>query len=234
MKVIPREVRRKNVTNSKAIREMRDKLLSFTSFQEKVLIGTLLGDACLLPNVHGKNYRLQIEHGSKQKAYVWWKYKIFQDWVLSKPKFQTSVRSWKFRTISHKEFTRWHRMFYRNGRKFIPENFKKFLNNPITLAVWFMDDGGKLISYKRDRGLLLNIQQFTLKEVKFIQRVILNNFGLSSTRQWNNSGYRLYFGSKSRDQFNKLISEFIHPSLGYKLLLNPVETCGHLNNQCPL
>jgi len=65
MKATPWEVKRKSpITNSKVIQEFRSNL-SITAFQEQVLIGTILGDACLTPNAWGKNYRLQIEHGKK-------------------------------------------------------------------------------------------------------------------------------------------------------------------------
>jgi len=32
-------------------------------------------------------------------------------------------------------------VFYRDGKKIIPENIAEYLANPVTMAVWFMDDG---------------------------------------------------------------------------------------------
>lgn len=214
MKVIPREVKSRVNSNSRYIRELRNSLVSLSFLQEKILIGTLLGDACIIPNIHGKNYRLQVEHGNRQMGYTEWKYRIFQDWTLSGPRFESRHNSWKFRTISHPEFTRWRKIFYMDNKKIIPVNIVKLLNSPISLSTWFMDDGGKL----GNRGLILNVQQFSKKEVKLLQKALSLNFNLSSTIHWNNSGYRIYFGSHSRDRFNKIIRSLVHPSLRYKLL----------------
>jgi hypothetical protein len=67
MEVTPREVKgMKPITWSKEIRELHKKL-RMNSFQEAVLIGTLLGDGSLVVNAYGKNYRLRIEHQKAQK-----------------------------------------------------------------------------------------------------------------------------------------------------------------------
>ncbi|TSC55990.1 MAG: Uncharacterized protein Greene071421_9 [Parcubacteria group bacterium Greene0714_21] len=219
MKVIPREVGRRVNTNSRALRDFRENLNRFTPYQERVLFGTLLGDACLLPNGWETNWRLQIGHGERQKAYLWWKYKVFENWVFSKPKFQAKTSSWRFRTISHPELTRWHKVFYRRGRKILPKDLGIFLRHPIVLAVWFMDDGGKLKGQNgKDHGLLLNVQRLSLKQVKVVQKIFRESLGLDSTHQWNNSGYRLYFGKASKEKFNNIVRKFVHPSLRYKLL----------------
>lgn len=220
MKVIPREVRKKPVTWSGEIRKLQKKL-NLTSLQKKILIGTLLGDGSLIPNAYGKNYRLQIEHSARAKGYVWWKYQILKEWVLSKPRLQKRTNSWKFRTISHPEFAKFHQLFYRNKKKVIPEALDKILVSPVSLTVWFMDDGGKLADKNREYGYLLNVQQFSLKEVENIQKILWKNFSVATTRQWNNSGYRLYTGKTSRKKLDTIIRKHIHPSLEYKLLLAP-------------
>ena len=49
-------------------------VLSLSSLQRKVVIGTLLGDGYLYPTVSGKYAYLRVSHGPKQRNYVWWKY----------------------------------------------------------------------------------------------------------------------------------------------------------------
>lgn len=221
MKVIPREDKRsKVITWSREIRDLQ-KRLSLNLWQKEILIGTILGDGCLIPNVYGKNYRLKVEQGDAQKEYAWWKYEAFKEWVLTPPKFQERTNSWRFYTISHPEFSEFREIFYRNGKRILPKQIEKILKNPLSLAVWFMDDGGKMIDKAREYGYLLNIQQFSEKEVNLIQEVLRKNFGLFTTKQWNNSGYRLYFGKKSRKKFDSLIRKYVEPCLKYKLLLNP-------------
>ena len=224
MKVTPREVKRKKVvTWSSEIRRLQKKL-RLSPLQEAVLIGTVLGDGSLITNAYGKNYRLHIEH--RDKLYVDWKYRIFKDWCLSGPRYRIKTRSWVFRTISHPAFTKFREIFYKNKKKIVPRELEDILKSPLSLAVWFMDDGGRLIDRKekKGRGYLLNVQQFSLEEVELIQRVLRKNFALSSTRQWNNTGYRLYFGRRSRDRLEEVIRKYILPSFFYKLSLDPVET----------
>jgi len=59
-------------------------LLDLNKFQQDVLIGTILGDANI--RVLQKDAFLTVSHGEKQVDYVFWKYKIFQNWVLTKPR----------------------------------------------------------------------------------------------------------------------------------------------------
>ena len=218
MKAIPREV--KIITNSRDIRQMRERL-SLSLFQKEILIGSLLGDGCLSPNAYGKNYRLQMVQSNAQKEYLWWKYKIFKEWTLSEPKFVAINNSWRFRTISHPEFTNWQKRFYKGKQKILPKDIEIIFNNPISLAVWFMDDGGKMKDKYREYGNLFNVQGFTIDEVIRLQKVLISNFGLSTTRQWNNRGYRLYIGKSGYKKFNGLIEKLIHPTLRYKLILTP-------------
>ena len=202
--------------NTKKVRKLR-KNLKLSKNQKAALIGTILGDGCLTKNAYGKHCRLQIEHKELHKEYVDWKYELFQKWCLSKPRIQERTNSWKFRTISHPIFTKFRKLFYKGGKKIIPKSIGELLKDPLSLSVWFMDDGGNLA----ERGILLNVQQFSLKEVELIQKVLRKNFGISSTKQWNNSGYRLYFGKDSRMEFQRIVKNFILPCLEYKLLLTP-------------
>ncbi len=218
MKAIPREV--KIVTNSRHIRQLRDGL-SLSSLQQKVLIGSLLGDGCLSPNEYGKNYRLQMVQGNDQKEYLWWKYEIFKNWTLSEPKFVSVNNSWRFRTLSHPELTKWQQKFYIGRKKILPKDVELMLDNPLSLAIWFMDDGGKMKDKYREYGNLFNVQGLSLDEVIRLQKVLMENFSLSTTRQWNNRGYRLYIGKSGYGKLNELIEKFVHPTLKYKLILTP-------------
>ncbi|MCD6528605.1 hypothetical protein J7K44_03165 [bacterium] len=206
--------------NTREVRKLR-KRLAFSRIQKAVLIGLILGDGAIVENVAKKNYRLQIEQGKDRKEYVFWLYRIFKKWVLKPPQYDQKRNSWRFRTISHPEITRYRKIFYHNGRKIIPSDIDNYLTDPLTLAVWFMDDGGKMRDKKREYGNLFNVQQFSLEEVRRLQKVLERKFGLFTTLQWNNSGYRLYLGKKRCQKFNKLIGSYINPIFRYKLLLTP-------------
>ena len=91
MKRTPWEVRKVN-SNSHFHRELR-KSLSLSAVQKSALLGSLLGDGCLITNPSMTNYRLQIEQSDKQKEYIFWKYEIFKNFVLSPPKYLPRTNS---------------------------------------------------------------------------------------------------------------------------------------------
>ena len=208
-------LKRRIVTWSREIRELQKKLF-LTPTQEQVLIGTLLGDGCLMDNRY-KGYRLSLTQGAKQKEYLDWKYGIFKDWFISKPKYQSITDSWRARTISHPSFKIFHKIFYRAKHKRVPISIEKLLVHPLSLAVWFMDDGGVMKDRGIKRGMILNTQQFSISELNRLQKTLYKNFSLPTTRQWNNSGYRLYIGKEYCPQFSSIIKDYIHPTLKYKL-----------------
>ncbi len=215
MRVIPREVK-KVITNSNSLRRLRSRL-KLTEMQQKVLVGTLLGDGCLIANSGGKNYRLQIEHSRRQKDYVFWKYQIFKDFVITPPQYHIKRKSWKFRTLSSPEFTRMHKLFYRRKRKILPYNLT-YLNDPLVLAVWFMDDGGRLFSQDYGvRGYILNIQNFTQKEAMRIREYFENQLKIPASLQLNKGGYRLYIQKTGQGPFRKMICKYLRREFRYKL-----------------
>lgn len=210
--------RQKVITWSREIRLLQQKL-KLTSLQRNVLLGTLFGDGCLIENASGKNYRLKIEHGKKQKEYVEWKHRIFKEWCLSGIKFQQKTQSWRFKTISHPAFTELHEMFYERRKKVLPQQAKKFLSNPLSLAIWFMDDGGKLLDKNgKGRAVLFNIQQLSIRDVVRLQKILIENFSLPTTKQKNHAGYRLYLPRRYCGRFNDLVGKYILPILKYKLI----------------
>ena len=220
MRTIPRET--KKISYSTEIRELKRKL-SLTDFQKAVLIGSILGDGQLEVNWSGSqyqfNYKLKIAQCLKQKEYTMWKYGVFKEWVLTPPKFDPCNNSYRFRTISHREITELRDKFYQDGKKIVPRNIKDYLN-PITMAIWFMDDGNVVRNKitKEVKGYHINSQSFSLEENELLQKVIWQSFGIKCSIEKNKKYYRLAIWQKtSREKFGDLVSKFILPSMQYKL-----------------
>lgn len=171
-----------------------------------------MGDGCLIANSSNTNYRLQIEHCSKQKEYVWWKYEIFKDFVLTQPIYHQRTDSWKFRTLSHSELSDFHMLFYQKRKKILPRNID-FLTNPLVNAVWFMDDGGRL-----GKGCLLNIQNFTDKESFRLKAFFKRRLGIPVTLQRNKGHFRLYIPVGQRDKWVYLLGDNLRKEFQYKVL----------------
>ena len=200
---------------------------NFSSREKEIIIGTILGDAHIaLLKTHA---RLEINHSEKQKDYVFWKYNEFPNRVGAKPheihiadsRYNKIYKQWRFSTKIHPEFTGLHRMFYKKGKKVIPKNIGLLLTSPLSLAVWFMDDGGR----RNDSyGLFLNTLSFTESEHKILIKVLKENFSLECRMHWIQDGYRIYIPSKEAQKFCTLVYSYILPSMRYKLSFNPVTT----------
>lgn len=215
--------------NGEALRKYKEEL-RLSENQRALVIGSILGDGNLRIPGRNKEANFIIDQGKAQKDYVFWKYKIMREWVLTPPKKVVRVYhkdrtrktiSWRFLTISHPEFTKFYQMFYRKGKKIIPESIKKLLNNPLTLAVWIMDDGTK-----SGESFFLNTQNFTRKEQEELIRCLKENFGIEGKinihSYWKGKIlYRIRINSISLEKFYKLVGSYILPQFRYKFPLYP-------------
>lgn len=199
-------------TNSQYLRDLR-KSLSLSEMQKSVLFGALMGDGCIIPTASGKNYRLQIEQSNRQKEYVLWKYGIFKKFVITSPRhIRGAINSWKFRTVSHKEFIQLRHMFYRSGKKILPRRLD-FILDPLVLAVWFMDDG----CLDKKRGYILNTQNFTFEENMRLKEFLSKKLDIKISLHKDRIYHRLFIRSKSMATFKSLIDSHMHPTMRYKL-----------------
>lgn len=202
------------VTNSRAIRNLRLSL-ALSDRQRNILVGSLLGDGCLIPNSWNRHYRLQIEQNSAHKGYVFWLYREFRSWVLAKPTYHSTTQSWKFRTISHPELTNLAQEFYVGRTKTLPMRIRELLNHPLSLAIWAMDDGCLMA---RGDGFTFNTQSFTREENQLLRDCLAENFGLTeSSLHRDKSHVRLYIRLGSLQRLRKLIEPHLLAEFTYKL-----------------
>lgn len=222
---IPREARR--ITYSTDIRNR--KRIKLDEYQKAIIVGTVLGDACLHENWSRTNARLQIRHAVAQKEYVLWKYEALKSLVLTEPQHYGRTNSVWFRTISHPELTKLQQTFYRDGKKIIPRNIEALLSNSLTMAVWFMDDGNAKRHRGKMRGYYLNTQSFTVAENIVLQKALDAVWGIKAGLETNHGYKRLFLGVKNISKFNEIVCPHILPSLSYKIgsigdSSSPVET----------
>ncbi|MEK7452427.1 MAG: LAGLIDADG endonuclease [Patescibacteria group bacterium] len=211
------------MANTKQIHKLRSSI-TLSDLQRACIIGTVLGDGSLIPTFSKNNLRLQIDQCEKQREYVLWKYAILSSLVLTPPAFRQQTKSWRFRTISHPELTFIGDLFYEGRRKKVPENIESVCTDPISLAVWFMDDGAK----NRNDGLILNTQCFTKQETERLKDCLKRNFDLSHVSlHKDKNGWRLYIQKESTCKMMNLIEPFIIPCMKYKMI-SPVETTRRL------
>jgi len=190
-----------------------------TERQKQILTGMLLGDAHLERQHGALTARLKIEHCLAQSTYVIWKYREWRDWVRTAPRARvrrnrigTTSTNIGFNTLSHVEFEEFRQWFYRDRRKVVPEDLEL---TPLSMAVWFMDDGSRKSS--QCRGLLLNTQSFTQAEVQLLQSVIQRDVGVETTVRHQRDGLQIYVPSHSVAEMTAYITGNMVPSMRYKL-----------------
>ena len=119
--------------------------IPFTQTQKDVMYGSILGDGYLRSTGH-VSWSLVFAQGSKQFDYLRWKYDIYEQFVTNK-KFDTIIRDfhgndpvYTFATISHPEITAFYHLTHPDGKKLVTQEWLDLLS-PLSLAVWYMDDG---------------------------------------------------------------------------------------------
>ncbi len=194
------------------------KNLRLTSIQRDIIVGLTLGDGHLETQNNGKSYRLKIEHSVFQKDYLDWLHGKFQEWVRMPPKLKFKNKkpfSYHFSTYSHESLGFYGKQFYDNKKKIIPDIIEELLT-PLSLAIWFMDDGS--LKSKKHTTYVIHTLGFQRDELERIQKVLSKKFGIETTLHKQKEKYlRLYIPSGSAEKFKKIVSPYIIPSLRYKL-----------------
>lgn len=187
------------------------------NIQKDVLVGTLLGDGNL--SYRGRNCRLHIKHSLNQLVLVDYKRKVFDDITSMRVRKFTQAVGEKdynfaeFVTLTHPEFTKYHSLFYSGGKKSIPDNIDKLLKTPLSLAVWFMDDGAADYA-----GASLQTHSFKEEDVINLMRVLKFNFEIYTTKRLNKGKWIIYFPKASMDRLRQLIKVHMLEEFRYKLI----------------
>lgn len=201
---------------------MLDLVGSFlTQAQFDILIGNLLGDGFLIKHKDCKRTCFRFKQKEESKEYVFWLYKKFRSFCKSRPSQRKDNQQWYFLTKRYKEFNRIRAEFYEEGVKIVPENIEKILTSPLSLAVWYMDDGTLDYRPKNHCSFYFATHCFSVDGAKRLSNVLRKNFSIDSS-VYNNlirgKRYpRIYIGAKGRDRFVELITPYILNCFRYKL-----------------
>lgn len=201
---------------------MTRKHFQVSSFQRSIVIGIILGDGYLY-----KDGRLQVEQSLARKPYVKWLHAQLSNISgnlsyaeRTHPKTGNVSKSCRF--YSKKLFHNLESVFYQqiNGKrtKVLPKNLEEFLD-PIVLAIWFMDDGGK--AQNTPRGAYINASAFTAEEQRQVIEAFQSVFNLKirTHKAGGNNQSNFYIPADSYTDFYNLVYPIISqvPSMLYKL-----------------
>ena len=185
---------------------------SLTQLQRSIIIGSLLGDGYLRIVPGRKDAFLEINHSFSQKEYVDWQYKMLKSICTSGPvsrKGNGARIAYRFTTRQHSELTQLLDLFYVDRTKRIPDGL---VLDPITLAVWFMDDGSRC----RAQDVYFNTQQFAIEDQEKCL-AMLSEVGISASLNKDKEYQRIRVKTHSIPTFFEYISPYIIPSMAYKI-----------------
>ncbi len=182
---------------------------SLTEAQQSIIVGCLLGDGSMRCKA---NALLEVNHASAQKDYVDWKYHHLDNLCGTPPKLRRGNGeriAYRFTTLSLPQLTVLYKEFYRGRRKVVP---RSLMLTPLTLAVWFMDDGCR--SY---RALYLNTQEFDLDGQRRLIEMLRRQWGVVSTLNRDKQYFRIRIAVSSVGRFKETIDPYLLQQLRYKL-----------------
>jgi hypothetical protein len=195
---------------------MKNKLKSLT-------ISSILGDGYLSKERNRGNY-LAIQHCDKQYEYLIWKKKRFEEEgahvskVYELPKYKANKIHIGGSAIKGLELRH---QFYPNGNKTVTRHLLNCLDAE-GLAIWFMDDGGKVITHKNGkicgRYLKISTYSFTYDEHLIIQNYFKVVWNIDvKIKKDHGKYYWLKFPSLQAQKLIDIINQYIHPTMEYKI-----------------
>jgi hypothetical protein len=189
--------------------------LVIEEIEEKVILGSLLGDATLSKS--GRFHRLRIEQKAGHEEYVEWKFNYLKRLCITSPQFNRKNNSYRFGTVGHPKLSELYSTFYGRDQSINSIILDKV--NDLSIAIWFMDDG-----YKIHNTVGISTNNFEDVALKQLQE-LLKRFGISTSLQTDKQRKRLYVITESYGSFNKLVKPYVDQvqCMAYKLP-NPVET----------
>lgn len=210
--------------------------MELTRRQQDILLGMLLGDAYLQPT-GSKNARLRLEHSLKQREYMDWKYSELEHIFQSEPQYLQRTHPLSQRTYQYVRLQSYaleflgevRRQFYSDdSKKKLPRELNKLLTSPLTIAVWYMDDG---YWDKRDKSAHIYLQKFDVKEIERLIDSFKEVHGINCRAYCrpDRQACQLNFRSVDKDKFMSLVKPHIIDAMSYKIAqahhsLSPVTT----------
>ena len=189
------------------------------SYLMEVLTGVILSDESLVKKYQNGGTYLKFAQSVIHTGYFMSVFNIFANNGLcnittpsvSIAKFKG--KSYQYLTFNTKSLTEWNSLYalwYKDGKKIIPENkILEEILTPISLAHWHMADGGWT-----GKGIHLATNAFLQNDVRRLIEILNKKFGLNCS--WHNNN-RIYIPVKSAKEFCKIVYPHMEEGMLYKV-----------------
>ena len=224
-------------TTREAPAEKRDDDIVQQDWMEKqtqdIVVGSLLGDGwldALSPRTGTSIYRLKYD--DRSLAFLKRMRQALSELEPSDLKTKPKYTQHFFYTRAREDIGKLRRIFYpHEGRKRVPENIGSLLTNPLSLAIWYQDDGTLDRRSKYHWNSRIATYCFPEEDCVRLKNALRDNFGIEVSVCRNSMRgkvyYELYVLSKSMEQFVDIVRPHMHQTFAYKILRLPMqETIG--------
>ena len=194
-----------------------------SGFQWEAILGGLMGDGALSPTRSGHGARYRFGHGPKQAQYADWKASLLDNIGKSR---SMGANGEVFYDISPlPELAELRHAVYIGGKKVFSDDYLKQLT-PLSLAIWYMDDGCFTL---RAKGLQARTRDGSGRSDICVEamdpgtRVRLaayleDTWGITPSLISRGGKATFVFAKDETAKLHALIAPFVHPSMDYKLL----------------
>jgi recombination protein RecA len=196
-----------------------------SNMQWQVVLGGLMGDGALSPTNHRFSARFRWGHGVRHAEYGDWKASLFANVTVCR---STNDKGAVFHDVQPlPELAELRNAVYIGGKKVLSDDYLKQLT-PLSLAIWYMDDGGFTV---RSKGLQqrtaggsgrseICVEAFSVDSRERLRNHLADTWGIETRLQMRGARQIavLQFPTAETAKFHALIAPFVHPSMEYKLL----------------
>ncbi len=194
-----------------------------SDFQLEVVRGGLMGDGSLSAKTRRENahhlsgVRFRMGHGANQAPYLDWKLSLFGNIPFSRT---VNEKGAVFADLTPMpELADMRREVYQGGKKELGWDFLKTLT-PLSLAIWFMDDGHLDVRNETETSSRIQIcvQAMTPETQERLVEYLRDTWDLDVNLRHVRGKAIIVFSKIAAEEFQELIASYIHPSMEYKLL----------------
>jgi recombination protein RecA len=190
--------------------------LRFSNDLQHLLLGSMLGDGSLKQEGRVTAY-FHEEHAQGQKAYAKWKEKAFGT-LCRRP--SDNLHGYGFSTVPRYEFAAVRSKFYSLNKRYkhVTAELLEQLN-PLSLAVWYQDDGTNNRKHANYNQKTIYLHRLTEEECRAFEAVFARKFGIICRIKYHPKGAssRIAFYGQEADKLEDLIRPYCHRSMAYKL-----------------
>ena len=190
--------------------------INYNLYQRGIIIGIILSNGWVQKR-KGWNPRIGLKQSIKNFKFLWNTFVKLSKLCSSFPILSKTIKRGKFfysvsfQTRQLKCLKEIYEILYENNKKVIKLDLLNYLDY-IVLAYWIMGDGAK-----RNKGIVLCTDNFSLKEVILLLNMLKIKFDLDCTIHKDNNKYRIFINKKSLNKIINNIKPYFDSIFLYKI-----------------